>query len=310
MRRGDCGFETKALLAHQAGAAGVVIYNDVEGDLQGLLSEDFALELPVVGIPRDEGERLAALAPQGLVLRLKTATRRVRSASFNVIAETSAGDGGHVVVLGAHLDTVDSVEGANDNGSGVAALLETAVQMARVPLPNRLRFAFWGAEEIGLLGSDHYLARLEQAERDRIALYLNFDMLAAPNHAFAFYAGDGDPLPGAAPRPRAGPAIEQALAGYYLARALPVRRSDIGDRSDHRSFARHGIPYGGIEAGHETVKRQADVALWGGSAGVAHDPCYHRACDTASHLGAFALEVNADAVAWLALHFGLHRLPR
>ena len=83
-------------------------------------------------------------------------------------------------MAGAHLDSVQDGPGINDNGSGSAALLETAIQMAKVKPANTVRFAWWGAEESGLLGSEHYVAGLTEDEADAIALYLNFDMVALP----------------------------------------------------------------------------------------------------------------------------------
>ncbi|RYY94579.1 MAG: M28 family peptidase, partial [Comamonadaceae bacterium] len=107
----------------------------------------------------------------------------------NVLAETAAGDPSTVVIAGAHLDTVKCTAGANDNASGAAALLETALQMARVPPRNKVRFAFWAGEEDGLKGSTTYVDRLSGSELARIAVYLNFDMIASPNHVFGVFTG-------------------------------------------------------------------------------------------------------------------------
>ena len=98
-----------------------------------------------------------------------------------MIAEKAGTNTDNVVMAGAHLDSVDAGPGINDNGSGSAALLETALQMAKVKPVNTVRFAWWAAEEAGLLGSAAYVDGLSQAEKDKIALYMNYDMVGSPN---------------------------------------------------------------------------------------------------------------------------------
>ena len=105
-------------------------------------------------------------------------------------------------MAGAHLDSVQEGAGINDNGSGSAALLEVALQMAKVKPNNAVRFAWWGAEEEGLLGSEYYVGQLSDAEVDDIGLYLNFDMIASPNYTTGIYDGDnsgGTAAPGFIP---------------------------------------------------------------------------------------------------------------
>ena len=102
----------------------------------------------------------------------------------NVLAERTGTNNNNVVMAGAHLDSVLAGPGINDNGSGSAAILEAAVVLAKVNPQNTLRFAWWGAEESGLVGSTNYVNGLSQAEKDRIALYLNFDMVGSPNYIF------------------------------------------------------------------------------------------------------------------------------
>ena len=115
-------------------------------------------------------------------MRIFTNVSRTRSDTFNVLAESARGDDSNVVMAGAHLDSVAEGPGINDNGSGSAALLETAVQMAKVNPRNTVRFAFWGAEESGLVGSTFYVNDLvanDTETLESIALYLNFDMVAS-----------------------------------------------------------------------------------------------------------------------------------
>lgn len=302
--RGACAFALKATNALAAGASGVVIYNNTAGDLNGTLGDTFTLDIGVTGITQALGQQLAATP--GLVLRLKTDTFRGEATTSNVIAESRAGDPGNVVMVGAHLDSVNEGPGINDNGSGSAAILETAVQMAKVKPRNKLRFALWGAEEAGLVGSMNYVNGLSQAEKDRIALYLNFDMIGSPNHVFFVYDGDDSDATGEGPGPGGSDQIEKAFESFYTQRGVPFKGTDFDGRSDYRAFIQNLIPAGGLFTGAEGVKTAEEAALWGGTAGTAYDPCYHQACDTYANNNDTALDINADAVAYTTLLFSMN----
>lgn len=306
LRRGGCDLAQKVAQAVQAGAVGVVIYNLDAGALTGSLSAETPLDLPVVMVSKAEGERLAQRTFTGVQLRLQTDTSRSMATTYNLLAESVGGDPNHVAMAGAHLDSVRAGPGINDNGSGVAAILETARQMARVQPLNQLRFALWGAEEQGLLGSTYYVRKLDAEQRAKIGLYLNFDMIGSPNHVFEVYGGDGS-----AGRQAIAPQsaqIVELLESFYAQRKLPSKRVNSGGRSDHKPFADAGIPFGGLFTGAEEIKSAQEAKTWGGTAGVAFDPCYHRACDNLSNFGALALDINADAVAHSVLFFAMHRL--
>ena len=120
-------------------------------------------------------------------MRVFANTLRQILPTANVLAEKTGTNDDNVVMAGAHLDSVLAGPGINDNGSGSAAILEAAVQLAKLKPQNTLRFAWWGAEESGLVGSTNYVNGLSQAEKDRIALYLNFDMVGSPNYIFMTY---------------------------------------------------------------------------------------------------------------------------
>jgi len=299
-----CTFALKTLNALAAGAVGVVIYNNIAGPLNGTLGSDFTANIPVTGIAQEAGQVLAATA--GLVLRLKTSTVRGAATTYNVLAESKEGDPNNVVMVGAHLDSVNAGPGINDNGSGSAAILETAKQMGKVKPRNKLRFALWGAEESNLVGSTYYVNNLSAEERAKIALYLNFDMIGSPNHVFFIYDGDDSDAVGAGPGPEGSDNIEKVFEGYFLQRGIPYKGTDFSGRSDYGPFIANGIPSGGLFTGAEGVKTAAEAALWGGTAGQAYDPCYHQACDTYLNNNDFALDVNADAVAYAALQFSMN----
>jgi aminopeptidase Y len=206
-------------------------------------------------------------------------------------------------MVGAHLDSVNAGPGINDNGSGSAAILETAEQLGKVKPRNKVRFALWGAEESGLVGSIYYVNNLSEADRAKIALYLNFDMIGSPNHVFFVYDGDDSDGVGAGPGPGGSAPIEKVFESFYASRGLPFKGTDFSGRSDYGPFITAGIPAGGLFTGAEGVKTAAEAALWGGTAGEQYDPCYHLACDTYDNNNNVALETNADGVAFATLQF-------
>jgi aminopeptidase Y len=297
--RGVCAYATKAMNAHNAGATGVVIYNNTAGPIDGTLSEGFAPDIPVTSITQATGQQLAATP--GLVLRLTASTFRGLSTTRNVFAETKTGDPANVVMIGAHLDSVNAGPGINDNGSGSATLLEIAEQMAKVKPTNRVRFALWGAEESGLIGSNYYMGLLSPAERQKIALYLNFDMIASPNYGRFVYDGDGSAF--GLVGPTGSDAIEAAFHDYFGGASLTSAQTAFSGRSDYAAFSANGIPAGGLFTGAEGVKNAAQAAAFGGTAGIAFDPCYHQACDTIANVNQRALEEMADAASHVLLTF-------
>ncbi|MEV5342639.1 M28 family metallopeptidase [Streptomyces sp. NPDC052676] len=205
---------------------------------------------------------------------------------YNLIADWPGGDPNQVLMAGAHLDSVSSGAGINDNGSGSAAVLETALAVSRAQLqPTRhLRFAWWGAEELGLVGSKFYVNNLPAADRARITGYINLDMVGSPNPGYFVYDDD--------------PAIEKVFKDWYAGIGVPTEIETEGDgRSDHASFKNAGIPVGGLFTGASRTKTSAQAAKWGGTAGQAFDRCYHSSCDTTSNINDTALDRNSDALA-------------
>jgi Zn-dependent M28 family amino/carboxypeptidase len=301
--RGVCSFATKATNAAGAGAKAVVIYNNREGPLNGTLGEDFRLDLPVTAVTQVIGSELVAISP--LQLRVKTETFRGTATTSNIIAESREGDPNNVVMVGAHLDSVDEGPGINDNGSGSAAILNLAIQMARTKPTNKVRFALWGAEESGLVGSERYVELLSEADRAKIALYLNFDMIGSPNPVYFIYDGDDSDATGAGPGPQGSALIEKTFEQYFTSKNLPFKGTDFDGRSDYGPFIAVGIPSGGLFTGAEGIKTEAEAALWGGTAGVAYDKCYHQACDTFDNVDLKGLLDNAKAMADATIRFAM-----
>jgi Zn-dependent M28 family amino/carboxypeptidase len=302
--RGDCTFAIKATNAYNAGASGVIIYNNVPGVLNGTLGNGFTLDIGVTSITQSVGQQLAATP--GLVLRLKTDTFRGIATTSNVLAESRSGDPNNVVMVGAHLDSVNAGPGIQDNGSGSAAILEIAEQMAKVKPRNKLQFAWWGAEESGLVGSTYYVNSLSEADLAKITLYLNFDMIGSPNHVFFIYDGDDSDRVGTGPGPAGSDVIEKVFEAFFNQSGVPYKGTDFSGRSDYGPFIAVGIPSGGLFTGAEGIKTPDEAALWGGVAGQQYDPCYHLACDTFDNINLTALDVNSDAAAYATLQFAMN----
>jgi Zn-dependent M28 family amino/carboxypeptidase len=302
LQRGSCDFAVKAANAEAAGATGVVIFNqgnDVPGDdrfgvVLGTLGE-FGVTIPVLGTSFEIGETLVAATD--LRLRIVVETTTVTVDTFNVIAKTKKGDPTKQVVVGAHLDSVDEGPGINDNGSGSAAILELAVQLAKIKAKpaNQIVFAWWSGEEDGLQGSNYYVSQLSDQEAANTALNLNFDMVGSPNAVNFVYDGDGDAFGEAGPEGSAE--IEKVFNDWFTEQGEPFKPTAFDGRSDYFGFINAGIPAGGLFTGAEGIKTDEEAAQFGGTAGQAYDPCYHQACDTIENVSTDVLEVNADAIA-------------
>ncbi|MFI5807956.1 M28 family metallopeptidase [Streptomyces sp. NPDC051561] len=228
----------------------------------------------------------AKLDAAGFTTQLQTFTAS-GATGYNLIADWPGGDATKVIMAGSHLDSVTSGAGINDNGSGSAAILETALAVSRAQFkPDKhLRFAWWGAEELGLLGSKAYVNSLPSTERAKIAGYLNFDMIGSPNPGYFVYDDD--------------PTIEKTFKDYYAGLNIPTEIETEGDgRSDHAPFKNVGVPVGGLFSGADYRKTAAQAQKWGGTSGVAFDRCYHSSCDSLSNINDTALDRNSDAVAY------------
>ncbi|WP_448619789.1 M28 family peptidase [Geodermatophilus sp. URMC 65] len=228
----------------------------------------------------------------------------------NVIAQTRTGDARRVVLVGAHLDSVRKGPGINDNGSGVAALLEIATRLGgSPPVRNAVRFAFWGSEEDDMAGSAHYVDTLSRADRDDILLYLNLDMLASPNPGYFVLGGEGRS------RAKQGPpgsaqvvclVVEQLAATGVVARTVP-----LDDESDYVPFIDAGIPSAGVWTGDRKSKTKKQAQRWGGRAGQPFDPHYHTERDRLDTLDRTALDHCTRAVAGAVGHaaVSMHTRP-
>ncbi|MFD7529332.1 M28 family peptidase [Streptomyces sp. NPDC059849] len=186
----------------------------------------------------------------------------------SLIADWPGGDPDHVLMTGAHLDSVKEGPGINDNGSGSAAVLATALQVAKTGLkPERhLRFAWWGAEEPGLIGSAQYVRKLSAAERRRIDVYLNFDQAGSRNTRQWLVIHDDE---------HGETEAQQAFEAWFAERSIPTFDIGVGG-SDHESFGNAGIPSSGFSTGISD--------------------CIHEACDDLSNVAPKTERTSTEAI--------------
>jgi Zn-dependent M28 family amino/carboxypeptidase len=301
VQRGTCPFGQKVDNAQAAGASAVIIFN--EGQEGRTDSQGGTLggpkDVPVLFTSFAVGQELAEAAAAGPVtLHVMTATINETRETYNVLADTKKGDPSRTIVVGSHLDSVQEGPGINDDGSGSAQDLEIAEQLPSVlkKPTNRIRFAFWGAEESGLLGSTHYVESLTQEQKDDIMANLNFDMVASPNFVRMVYDGDGSDNGGEG-GPVGSDIIESIFNGYFDSRGLAHRSTAFDGRSDYGPFIDVGIPAGGTFSGAEEIKTAEEAQIYGGTAGEPYDPCYHQACDNLANLNLQAFDEFSDAAA-------------
>jgi len=300
LQRGTCTFQVKVDRATAAGASAVIIFNEgrqgrteVFGGSLGEVSS-----IPVLSASYATGQTLAEGEPD---VNLVTNTMTGMRTTHNLIAETRGTKPDQTVMIGGHLDSVPNGPGIHDNGSGSAAILEIAVQLAQLyerdSAAPTLRFAWWGGEELGLLGSRHYVNSLSRTESGQIKAYLNLDMVGSPNFVRFVYDGDESDRSTNLPLPEGTAQIEELFLDYFGDEMLSTTPIAVFSRSDHDPFARAGIPVGGLFTGAEGTKSNQAAERYGGNAGEAFDACYHRACDTIDNVDFGVLEQMADAAA-------------
>ncbi|MFD5826345.1 proprotein convertase P-domain-containing protein [Lentzea sp. NPDC060358] len=228
------------------------------------------------------------LAAAGFTVSEQACTSGCTSgAGPNVIAEWPGGDANNVYMFGAHLDGVSAGPGINDNGSGSAALLETALVLARSSpsMLNKVRFGWWTDEEQGLNGSRFYVSQLSSADRAKIKTYHNFDMVGSVNGGYFIN--------------NVSSSQSVHMKAYWDSLGLqPEENTEGRNRSDDASFTNAGIPASGYAMGASARKTAAQAAKWGGTSGGAFDPCYHSSCDTTANISDTHLNRAVDGIAY------------
>ncbi|CAF2563217.1 unnamed protein product [Rotaria sp. Silwood2] len=326
VKRGICAFEDKGALAAKHDAAAILIYNDgatpdrVSPIAIGLGQQN---NLSALFLSSSVGQELANAAQNPsnnasvqLIIQVKNFPL---SPIGNICADTPTGDPTQTIVVGSHSDSVETGPGINDNGSGSAANLGLALALAGLfqtstheKYKYRVRFCWWGAEEIGLLGADYHVkqAKINTAVGERLDDYLvnlNYDMLGSPNYIFGIYDGrtanNNTPV-------HALPGSNKVTAVYqdwFTKQKLPWTYTDFSGRSDYGPFLAEGIVAGGLFSGGDDVKSAKERNYYdemlgqgmGGIAGAIHDPCYHQACDSIQNINVFAFEKMVQAAAYV-----------
>ena len=308
MQRGTCPFVQKYDNARDAGAGAALIFNDGFAGREEpiFITAPQGMGIPAIMISNDVGEELVTQvrAGQNPTVHAFVDATTTPLTQYNVIADSRQGNPDRTIVVGAHLDSVEEGPGINDNGSGSSTLIEMAEQVSELDVAprNRLRFAFWGAEEAGLVGSTAYVDELvEEGTIDRIEANLNFDMVGSPNFVRFVYDGDlsdSAPPPGGAPN--GSGQIEGVFADYFRSQKLKHDPTAFDGRSDYGPFIANGVPAGGLFTGAEGIKTSRQAGIYGGTAGAPYDPCYHQECDTIVNLSSTALDQMSDAAAHAA----------
>ena len=301
--RGECQFSVKQAAAAERGAVAMIVANNVDGDeMGGTLGEDTDVKIPVVSVTKASGARLRA-EPGDTTLRLDAGVRTERTR--NVIAQTKTGSTTDVVMVGAHLDSVPDGPGINDNGSGVAAVLETALQLGSSPqVNNAVRFGFWGAEELGLLGSKNYLESLTSTGSGTLRSTSTSTWWArrTPDTSPTTVTSPAHPTPR-----RVLPRVPEGSAGHRThAGGLPQRRRKAarGHQISTGGPTTTALPWpasrrAGLFTGAEAEMSDEQAERWGGEAGQPFDPNYHKKTDTLEHIDRTAMEINGGGVAYV-----------
>ena len=330
LRRGACDFDTQIANAERAGASAVILYNDRPapdsgssyrkhadgGAFPARLSQE--AHIPVVGVVSHAlGASLAAqsLSGRAPVAKIGFRTEIKSGTDYNVIADSPFGDADHTVILDAHLDSIYGA-GILDNGSGSATILEIALSLASTPTKNRLRYIWFGGEEIALLGSRYYTHALGRGELKKIAFDIDADVTATPNYV-VLIADPGHAHNKAKFPPNVIPDSQignRAFSRYFRTIGIPARVASFGnDGTDSLAFSLAGVPNTGILTQQNCCKHDWEVRLWGGFTGNfegkipgRNGGCVdwpRRWCDNLANNNRVVLEFVSKAVADVAFQF-------
>lgn len=305
VRPGECLRRTAVEHAQAAGAGALVIAVPwaARGETrQATLIDPRGIDIPVLAATREVGDALAEAAERGGRARVTTTGVTESRTVHSVFAELPGTDPGRVVMVGAHLDSAMNGPGLNDDGSGIAAVLELARAMAGHRPDATIRFAFWAAEETALVGSARYVRALSAAERSRIVAYLNADMLGSPNGIRGVYDEASAALGSAA--------ITERFVADLDAAGLAWESIDTGGSSDQRPFSEAGIPTGGLISGAGGIVTPGQAQRYGTEAGRPPDPCYHLACDDRSNVDETRLLELARSLARVTVGLAMEEAAR
>ncbi|XP_014558842.1 hypothetical protein COCVIDRAFT_93536 [Bipolaris victoriae FI3] len=300
--RGTCDYGIKSAYSGAFGAVGSILYNiDDRGPEVGTL----------LAPPRPEGPYVPTLniiknVSTPIVAALKRGEKIYASfdvysdirniTSSNLIATTKSGDHNNKLVVGAHSDGVLQGPAINDVASGLVGVYEVAKGLSKYKIKNAVTFAFWTAQQAGYLpGSSHFINNLTPAENAKIRAYLNFDLLGSLNYVHQTYDGDGKAF--GTPGPDGSTQIQNLFQQYFKAAGTSTIPKEYDGLSDHVPFVAAGIPVGGTSTGRDIQKTPEQATIFGGTAGVDYDPCFHLPCDTVKNLNLDAWVLHTKGIA-------------
>jgi len=324
LERGNCDFDTQVANARSAGAAAAILYDDTD---EREAHEARLIEppgIPVIGVVAHSlgtallrQYRIRAAATIHLDIRTQTKS----DLDYNVIADSPYGNPRQIVVLDAHLDAIYGA-GMLDNASGSTTILEIALALAKTAARNRLRYIWFGGEELGLLGSRYYTAHLPPAQLHRIVFDVDADVTATPNFDILI----GDPQfatkvkrfpKNVVPESKVG---NDYFADFFRQGGVIARPARFGNNgTDSFSFSLAGVPNSGLLTQQDCCKHDWEVDLWGGvrgnyegkvpgfNGGCVDYP--HRWCDNLDNNDAFILELTSKAVAYVTFELANHHFP-
>lgn len=337
VKRSTCSYDTQVKNASRAGAAGVIFYNNAGtpagpsgnslavahargdgGAFQARLTRPVAI--PVISASYSVGADLLNQYAAGNVplVQVDIRTQVTSGTDYNLIAESPYGDPNHTVIIEGHLDAIFGA-GMLDNASGSTSIMEIALKLAKTPTANRLRYIWFGGEELGLLGSAYYTQHLSSSELAIIAFDLDADVTATPNYDYLV----ADPAnasnvnqfpPNVVPQSRIG---NEFFADFFHQQGIPVAPAWFGnDGTDSNSFSLVGIPNTGILTEQDCCKSQEEVNVWGGylgnyegqvpgnNGGCADYP--GRWCDNLSNNDPDVLDLASKATAYVTFRLANH----
>ncbi|KAF5699745.1 aminopeptidase vacuolar [Fusarium globosum] len=277
------GVAGKVISGAAAGASAVIIYDDPTVNVAGgsLGRPNPRNYVPAGFISHDDALKIKDRIEAGQTVKAHFQQTQIveERLTQSIIAETTSGDPRNVIMLGAHLDSVQDGPGIIDNGSGSSLILELFLALSNYKTKKKIRFAWWGAEENGLLGSKHYTSKLSANDIKNLLVYLNFDMVSKG----FFGVADADGSSYGCKAPEGSEAIEKILAEYFTIKGIEATPVALTNGSDYAPFWQHlGKPFGFLHTG----------------TAVEQDPCYHKSCDSIENVDSKTLTINA----WAATH--------
>jgi len=333
VQRGGCNYGVKVLNAQAAGAVGVVIFNEgnpgrtevIAGSLLDANNDPFVPNIPVAFTSFASGQSLYSQYQAGTPPVMNLSVHVIvdpNRTDWNVIAESKGGDPNHVVVVDGHLDAIYGA-GMLDNGSGSVTILDIAQEMRKVKPLNKLRFIWFGGEELGELGSSYYVNNLSPSELAKIRYDLDADVMATPNYSIGILDPAAVDLFGRTVSEEFPP---QVYEPSKVARDLGVDYfNSIGKNhiffspvgTDAEQFQLAGVPASGLLTGQDCCKTQEEVDLFGGYLGnyEGNVPSFDggcvdnpfRWCDNLSNNDPNVLTFMSQAFADMTVHMAYDR---